>query len=227
MKVLDVISEDVDSTEKVEQLDNGGTKTTKGNLYIVYRDAEGNIHRDDDLPAFIRKDPPAVDEWYTHGAHTRIGKPASVYKNGNTTWYLNDQKHRIDGPAVDWSTKKFWFVNGTEITDSMGQFMKKYGITYPYKKDDAIVTKLDANKKEVILFLLRLITNYDSQPMIALPFVHMLKVTGVTWPELDAIQRSGEGSLQLNESAVDFDHQIDRFVNKLKISITILSNSIK
>lgn len=216
MNVLDVISESMEDGKKVERLPSGGTKTTYNNGTIVYKDAEGNVHREDDLPAVHYETAVPSNEWYTHGVHTRIGKPATVYDNGNTTWYVNDQKHRIDGPAVDWKTKTFWFINGIELTDAVDPFMKKYGITYPYKKDEAAVAKLDANKKDVISFLLRLIKNTESQSEVALPFIYMLKATGVTWPELDAIQRSGEGSLQLNESAVDFDHQINKFVNELR-----------
>lgn len=216
MNVLDVISESMEDGKKVERLPSGGTKTTYNNGTIVYKDAEGNVHREDDLPAVHYETAVPSDEWFTHGVHTRIGKPATVYDNGNTTWYVNDQKHRIDGPAVDWKTKTFWFINGIELTNAVDPFMKKYGITYPYKKDEAAVAKLNANKKDVISFLLRLIKNTESQSEVALPFIYMLKATGVTWPELDAIQRSGEGSLQLNESAVDFDHQINKFVNELR-----------
>jgi hypothetical protein len=32
---------------------------------------------------------------------------------GNKHWYLNDQLHRVDGPAVEWSNGfTSWFLNG-------------------------------------------------------------------------------------------------------------------
>ena len=36
-----------------------------------------------------------------------------VYKSGNKEWYLNGQRHREDGPAIEWiSGYKEWWVNG-------------------------------------------------------------------------------------------------------------------
>jgi hypothetical protein len=33
-------------------------------------------------------------------------------------WYLNDQLHREDGPAVEWHDGyKYWFLNGKELTE--------------------------------------------------------------------------------------------------------------
>jgi hypothetical protein len=36
-----------------------------------------------------------------------------VYTNGDKHWYLNDQRHREDGPAVEYSDgRKAWYLNG-------------------------------------------------------------------------------------------------------------------
>ena len=41
-----------------------------------------------------------------------------VYANGNKWWYLNDQLHREDGPAVEWASgTKWWYLNGKEISE--------------------------------------------------------------------------------------------------------------
>ena len=62
-----------------------------------------------------------------------------VYENGAKYWYLNDQRHREDGPAIEWAngTKK-WFLNGTEVTeeevmgtkDNKPQAIKIDGVRY-------------------------------------------------------------------------------------------------
>ena len=41
-----------------------------------------------------------------------------VYANGTKWWYLNDQLHREDGPAVEGvSGGKQWYLNGKEISE--------------------------------------------------------------------------------------------------------------
>ena len=36
-----------------------------------------------------------------------------VYDNGGKYWYLNGNRHREDGPAVEYADgSKFWFING-------------------------------------------------------------------------------------------------------------------
>ena len=33
--------------------------------------------------------------------------------DGNKLWYLNDELHRIDGPAIEWADgSKSWYLNG-------------------------------------------------------------------------------------------------------------------
>ena len=41
-----------------------------------------------------------------------------VHANGAKFWYLNDQRHREDGPAIEWSDgTKYWYLNGQELTE--------------------------------------------------------------------------------------------------------------
>jgi hypothetical protein len=36
-----------------------------------------------------------------------------VSPNGSKSWYLNDQYHRVDGPAIEWANgSKEWYLNG-------------------------------------------------------------------------------------------------------------------
>jgi len=36
-----------------------------------------------------------------------------VDSNGSKQWFINDKKHREDGPAVEWASgTKSWWLNG-------------------------------------------------------------------------------------------------------------------
>lgn len=35
-----------------------------------------------------------------------------VYDDGRKDWFLNDQRHREDGPAIEWADGKEWWING-------------------------------------------------------------------------------------------------------------------
>jgi hypothetical protein len=42
-----------------------------------------------------------------------------VHTNGDKSWYLNDKRHREDGPAVEYSNgDKFWYLNGKQLTEA-------------------------------------------------------------------------------------------------------------
>ena len=42
----------------------------------------------------------------------------STYPNGDRYWYLNDQLHREDGPAIDCASGfKAWYLNGERVTE--------------------------------------------------------------------------------------------------------------
>ena len=39
--------------------------------------------------------------------------PAVEYSDGDKSWWINDQRHREDGPAIEWSNgDKEWWING-------------------------------------------------------------------------------------------------------------------
>jgi hypothetical protein len=36
-----------------------------------------------------------------------------IDSDGNVFWYVNDQLHRTDGPAIEWANGScFWYING-------------------------------------------------------------------------------------------------------------------
>ena len=41
-----------------------------------------------------------------------------VEENGTKHWYLNGKRHRVDGPAVEWSGgRKEWHLNGKQLSE--------------------------------------------------------------------------------------------------------------
>lgn len=68
---------------------------------------EGSLHRDHDRPAVVS---PEMRQWYTRGVKTRIGAPAVETATGGWEWWLNGERHRLNGP---WSsTSNEYRVNG-------------------------------------------------------------------------------------------------------------------
>jgi hypothetical protein len=62
--------------------------------------------------------------WYLNGERHREDGPAIEYTDGTKHWYLNGKFHREDGPAVEWADgDKWWYLNGKELTEA--EFNKK------------------------------------------------------------------------------------------------------
>ena len=56
--------------------------------------------------------------WYLNDELHREDGPAVELNNGNKEWWLNGERHREDGPACEWNTgNKYWFLNGGELTE--------------------------------------------------------------------------------------------------------------
>jgi hypothetical protein len=73
-------------------------------------------------------DPQGTKRWYKEGSITilhRLNGPAVVYANGNTSWYKDDLRHRLDGPALEWDNTKEWYVNGEHIKCSSQKEFEK------------------------------------------------------------------------------------------------------
>ena len=51
--------------------------------------------------------------WFKNGQRHREDGPAVEYADGFKAWYENDRLHRLDGPAVEYADGlKRWWVNG-------------------------------------------------------------------------------------------------------------------
>ena len=67
-----------------------------------------------------------------------------VYDNGDKEWYLNDQRHRKDGPAIEWSDgSKAWFLKGVNYSEE--EFFMKT------QSRDSLINKIVADYEMGIL----------------------------------------------------------------------------
>ena len=54
--------------------------------------------------------------WYLNDKRHREDGPAIEYANGTKYWYLNGKWHREDGPAIEYANgTKAWYLNGKEV----------------------------------------------------------------------------------------------------------------
>jgi hypothetical protein len=89
----------------------------------VWHDAEGLMHRDYDLPAYIRGDG-SHTEWWSHGKRHRTGdKPAVETSVGYRAWWKNGKLHRVNKPAVIYpnGNEEYWY-KGTRGTKNSVRF---------------------------------------------------------------------------------------------------------
>jgi hypothetical protein len=83
-----------------------------------WRNANGKLHRDGDLPAVVWAN--GSQEWYQHGLCHRDGDlPAAVWPDRLQAWYHHGQLHRDgDLPAVVWSDgHQEWYQRGLRHRD--------------------------------------------------------------------------------------------------------------
>ena len=51
--------------------------------------------------------------WFLNGERHREDGPAIEWSDGEKHWYLNDKLHREDGPAIEYPNgTKCWYLNG-------------------------------------------------------------------------------------------------------------------
>lgn len=63
--------------------------------------------------------PNGSKEWYLNDKRHREDGPAVEYVNGDKFWYLNGNLHREDGPACEYvNGDKFWFLFGVQYTNT-------------------------------------------------------------------------------------------------------------
>jgi len=59
--------------------------------------------------------------WYLNDELHREDGPAQEWSNGYKEWYLHGKEHRADGPSTEWADgTKFWYLHGVEIIHPEG-----------------------------------------------------------------------------------------------------------
>ena len=55
--------------------------------------------------------PDGTKTWYLNDQLHRINGPAYEHPSGIKFWYLNGKRHRINGPAIEYNGYKEWWLN--------------------------------------------------------------------------------------------------------------------
>jgi len=59
-----------------------------------------------------------VKFWYLNDQKHRINGPAVEYPSGSKEWWIKGKLHREDGPACEYvNGDKYWFLNGIEVKE--------------------------------------------------------------------------------------------------------------
>lgn len=83
----------IDILDTPTEINGNGTK--------MWRNKEGKLHRDNDLPAVVINSGGGRLLWFQNGKLHRDNGPAAIYEGGEE-WYKNGSRHRDDGPAMVW-----------------------------------------------------------------------------------------------------------------------------
>ena len=65
----------------------------------------------------IKVDSDGTKRWFLNGERHREDGPAVEWSDGEKWWYLNGERHREDGPAIELPDgTKYWYLNRKEVT---------------------------------------------------------------------------------------------------------------
>jgi hypothetical protein len=103
---------------KQEKNTDNLTITNNNGTVSYYKN--GQLHRDDDLPAVEEAD--GTTKYYKDGKLHRDGdNPAVIKPNGDTEYYQNGLRHRTDGPAIQLSSgQQFYYFENIEVPSMEG-----------------------------------------------------------------------------------------------------------
>jgi hypothetical protein len=140
--------------------DGSHTKKTSYGSLEWWKD--GELHREDDKPAWIYADgalewlkngdwhrdgdkPAVIDadgslRWYKNGLrHRDSDKPATICPDGTLVWYKNDKLHRVTGPAViNPNNKHRYWINGVNVTKEVKSWLKTRKYKAPFTPEQAV-----------------------------------------------------------------------------------------
>ena len=99
---------------KIEMLSDGSFKDTFSEITRIFN-KNGLLHCDNGPAVFS-----SITNfkcWYINGQRHRTDGPAIEYANGDKFWYLNGQLHRIDGPAVEYEDHMEYWYKGINLSE--------------------------------------------------------------------------------------------------------------
>jgi hypothetical protein len=64
-----------------------------------------------DNESTLKIDAVGTKRWYLDDDLHRVDGPACEYESGNKQWWLNGKVHRVDGPAIEWGDHTEWWLN--------------------------------------------------------------------------------------------------------------------
>ena len=77
-----------------------------------------------------------TQSWRVNDQLHRLDGPAAIYENGTQTWWVNGQRHRVEGPAVIYENGyQAWWVHGKSITNEVEAWMKTQSVTWPWDEE--------------------------------------------------------------------------------------------
>ena len=60
-----------------------------------------------------------LERWYLNGERHRDDGPAVEWADGGFEWYVNGECHREDGPAIEYPDGNgSWWINGYSLSES-------------------------------------------------------------------------------------------------------------
>ena len=134
-----------------EHLLNGKSHRLNGPA-VIYSDGtemyfiNGTLHREDG-PAVIYGD--GTETYFINGKVHREDGPAALYPDGTKKYFINGNLHREDGPAItyagiiqDIEFHTYWYINGTEITSDVVNWLSVTGYKWPFNEQQLIEFKL-------------------------------------------------------------------------------------
>ena len=100
-----------------------GSHTEKSRHGLYWRNQNGQLHRDSDLPAKIWAD--GTIQWFQNGQlHHDGDKPAWIDAYGRLEWWQNGKTHRFCGPAVIYHDDTLeWVIYDKNITKEVNEWL--------------------------------------------------------------------------------------------------------
>ena len=85
----------------------------------------------------VKVDDDGSKYWYLNDQRHREDGPAEEYPNGTKKWFLNGKLHREDGPAIEWGVGgcKEWYLNGERHREDGPAVEWDWGTKYWYFND--------------------------------------------------------------------------------------------